>query len=335
MISYKELDIVGTASGGFLIRGHYDIAEAILRNSHQGSPLVLYNLGWHICRKGDWKTATHYLDMGRIIKCFGEWPPICHVPVYDGQELAGKVLHFRCEWGLGDQIMFARFVKDFQALGAEVVISCAPELIPVLGQLAACVPRKDTFKVRSDYWVPSLQCPRWFEVTGARYLEPTGVEKWRDVVGYAYEPRIGLRWSGNPKYPMEPLRRFPSRLMVDLQDTNVAKFYSFQRDDNLVELPEGVIDLADKLASWEDTAAALSLMDLVITSDTSVAHLAAAMGVPTWVVIPLGCGWQWAVPGATTSWYDSVRLFRQKEFGSWDAPFAEIREALKTWQAAR
>lgn len=335
-VSHRELEIVGR-SGAFAIRGGFDIAEAMLRAGPQNSPFVLFNLGWHICRRGDWRTATQYLDMGRLISCYGDYPPICHIPVYDGQDLEGKTLHFRCEWGQGDQIMFARFAREFQKLGAEVTISCAKELMPVLGQLAPCVPRSQTFKMQSDYWVPSLQCPRWFPVTGEPYLAPDAahVEKWHGIIGKNSIPKIGIRWSGNPNYPMEALRRFPAEPMIDLHKLNVGQFYSFQRDDNLKDLPAEIIDLKDRLESWSDTSAALSLMDLVITSDTSVAHLSASMGKPTWIVIPIMPGWQWAMPGERTPWYESARLFRQQTFGEWAEPFDKLREQLKLWHLDR
>lgn len=335
MISHRELEIVGR-SGAFAIRGHYDIAEAMLRNSHQGSPFVLFNLGWHHCRRGDWKTAIGYLEPGRIIQAWGDYPPILHIPVYDGQDLEGKKLHFRCEWGQGDQIMFSRFVREFQKLGADVVISCAQELIPIFSQLAPCEPRSQTFKIKSDYWVPSLQCPRWFEITGEPYLKPDDalVDKWHGVIGQNSIPKIGIRWAGNPKYPMEELRRFPPEPMIDLHKLG-GQFYSFQRDADTLDLPSEIVDLKDRLETWADTAAALSLMDLVITSDTSVAHLSAAMGKPTWILVPMMPGWQWAMPGEKTPWYDSVRLFRQQTFGEWSEPFDEIRKQLEIWHRDR
>jgi len=104
--------------------------------------------------------------------------------------------------------------------------------------------------------------------------------------------------------------------------------YSLQRDDNLVDgLP--FADLRDQIKTWEDTASVIAGLDLVITSCTSVAHLAAALGVETWVIVPVLPYYVWAVPGDRSAWYRSVRLFRQATYGDWTAPLAAVSEALR------
>jgi hypothetical protein len=308
----RALEIVGR-SGAFAIRGSFDIAEAMLRTGDQNHPFVLF------------------------IQCFGDYPPILNYPVYEGQELDGKTLHFRCEWGLGDQILFVRFARAFKERGARVIISCDKGLVPLFKPLGETVPRSETFKVKADYWMPSLSCPRWFPVTGEPYLQADPLRLndwgWKDKIAGGC-PRVGIRWSGNPNYPMEYLRRFPAELMIDLHKLRPdVQFYSFQRDDNLRDLPRDIIDLKDDLKTWDDTAAAMACMDLMISSDTGLAHLAAAIGKPIWIVVPLMPGWQWAMPGEKTPWYDSVRLFRQEAFREWEVPFVKLAEALRQWNA--
>ena len=106
--------------------------------------------------------------------------------------------------------------------------------------------------------------------------------------------------------------------------------YSLQKDNDIQELPDGISDLKHLLLSWEDTAACIQNLDLVITSCTSIAHLSAAMGKPTWVIVPILPYHVWAYGDEHSPWYQkTTRVFRQKTFGKWDEPFAEVREQLK------
>jgi sulfotransferase len=104
--------------------------------------------------------------------------------------------------------------------------------------------------------------------------------------------------------------------------------YSLQRDSDIRDLPESVVDLQNQIVTWDDTAAAIANLDLVITSCTSVAHLAAAMGKETWIIVPILPYHVWALPGERSPWYDSVRLFRQEVFGNWDAPLQKVKAEL-------
>jgi hypothetical protein len=139
--------------------------------------------------------------------------------------------------------------------------------------------------------------------------------------------KVGIRWSGNPKFEDEQHRRFPPELMINLHDVPNTTFYSIQRDENCIDgLPFS--DLRDSLKSWEDTANIIAGCDIIITSCTSIAHLAGAMGIPTWIITPVMPYYTWAVPEETSKWYDSVRLFRQVKYGEWDVPFEKMREEL-------
>ena len=115
--------------------------------------------------------------------------------------------------------------------------------------------------------------------------------------------------------------------MIGLNDIPNTTFYSLQRDENTIDgLP--FADMQEKMKSWDETANIIADLDLVISSCTSIAHLSAAMGKPTWIVIPIMPYYTWSVPGEKSAWYDSVRLFRQEKFGEWDEPFQKIREEL-------
>ena len=121
--------------------------------------------------------------------------------------------------------------------------------------------------------------------------------------------KVGIRWSGSSDFEDEQHRRFPPELMIGLHDIPNTTFYSLQRDENLVDgLPFG--DMREQMKSWEDTANIIADCDVIISSCTSIAHLSAAMGKPTWILTPIMPYYTWAVPGETSKWYDSVRLYR-------------------------
>jgi hypothetical protein len=124
--------------------------------------------------------------------------------------------------------------------------------------------------------------------------------------------------------------------MINLHKTDGITCFSFQKDHDLQDVP--FEDLSSELKTWEDTASHLMAMDLVITSCTSVAHMAGALGVETWVIVPVLPYYTWAVPGEKSAWYDSVTLFRQTKYGQWDDVFEKIQgrlqERLKQKEAA-
>jgi hypothetical protein len=139
--------------------------------------------------------------------------------------------------------------------------------------------------------------------------------------------KVGIRWAGNPKFEHEQHRKFDPQPLIDLHKLDGITLYSLQRDDNLIDgLP--FADLRDQMKTFEDTASIIKGLNLVITSCTSIAHLSAALGVKTWVIVPIMPYYAWAEPKDTSVWYDSVRLFRQQKYGDWSHPLEEVKSAL-------
>jgi hypothetical protein len=142
--------------------------------------------------------------------------------------------------------------------------------------------------------------------------------------------KIGIRWAGSPKFEHQQHRKFPVEKMFDLTKTEGATFYSLQRDDDLVEnIP--CIDMRYEMKTWKYTAEIIQTMDLIITSCTSIAHLSAAMGKPTWVITPILPYYIWSLPQDTSPWYNSVKLYRQTKYGNWDEPFQQINNDLQRY----
>ena len=311
------------------INGNANKSEEILRNQPQNDLRVLFNLGWHEMRHGNLKKGFEYLNYGRFINVFGS--PHIKGKIWKDEPVKNKTVLFRCEGGYGDQILNFRFAKNFREMGANVIIACSPELKELFSiQGFICINDCAIEHIYFDYWVPSMSAPYvlnmdYDDLDGSRYINissPIG------LLNYNKKLKVGLRWSGNPKFEHEQHRKFPSELMIDLHNILNVEFYSLQRDHDCIDnIP--FKDMKNDMKSWIDTANIISGLDLVITSCTSIAHLAGSMGIPTWIVIPIMPYYIWAINGETTKWYDSVRLFRQTEYGKWDDVFEYVEKELK------
>ena len=277
-----------------------------------------FNRGWYVLRQGKLLEGHKLLDDGRMSDVFGN----CHIgsskPIWNGEE--GTVL-LNLEGGLGDQINGYRWAFDLQNRGNRVIISCSPEIGSIFAKEFTVVDSKAACGVYHDYWLPSMSAivPFKYEyqdLKGTPYIQRTA-----DPIPV----RIGVRWSGNPQFEQEQYRFFSADLMFD-----AVKGYdciSLQRDKDSDLRPTWMKQAL--LHDWETTQKSISECELVISSCTSVAHLSAAMGIETWIVVPVLSYYLWALPGNKSPYYDSVTLFRQKKYGAWEHPFSEIKEKLK------
>lgn len=261
-------------------------------------------------------------------------------PAWTGAEpLEGKTLFLHSEQGFGDAIQFARFVPPVAARGARIVLECLPELQELFATLpgvVAVVPKGST-PPPYDFWAPLLSLARLLGTTferlpaGTPYLHPP-----RPMTrGPARAPgtllSAGLVWAGKttPRDRSWPLEK----LLPLFADPRVA-LHSLQMGPRAADLARLgvehlVHDRSPHLASFADTAAAMADLDLVITIDTSVAHLAGALGRSTWVLLRYVSDWRWQDEPATSPWYPTMRLFRQRHPEDFDGPVAEMAAALR------
>lgn len=305
------------------IEGEANLSEGILRAQPIHDPRVAFNLGWHELRHGRLLRGMDLMSAGRLLNVFGSPPLQTDAPIWRGPD---PTILLRSEGGLGDHIINARFATELAKHG-RVILTTHPSLVELLSTVPGVseVIPDDGDLPAHDYWVPAMSAPyvlkmEYANLSGAPYLTATPRQLGGDF-------KVGLRWSGNPQFEHEQHRRFPPELMLALADIPGVTAYSLQRDDDLRDVP--FTDLRNELTDWSATASLLAGLDLVITSDTSVAHCAAALGVETWVVVPILPYYVWALPGERTPWYDSVRVYRQTTYGDWTAPFAAITEALQ------
>lgn len=291
-------------------------------NNHRAA----FNRGWFKMSQGKLLEGQLLLDRGRLEGVFGNSLPQTQKPIWDGKS-KGKVLYI-LEGGLGDQIHAIRYANKIEGVCGDVLISCEKSLIPFLvdNGYKNLISHEAIDYSYFDYWAPSMSIVSIF---GYEY---------KDIKGDAYikrrpknknKLRIGLKWSGNPEFEHEQHRKFPAQLLFDAVKGLNVEYVSLQRDEERELKPNWVDDI--NLNDWIDTQHEISQCDLVISSCTSVAHLSAAMGIDTWIVIPILPYYLWSLPGDKTPYYDSVTLFRQKRYGYWDEPFNEIKEKLQKW----
>ena len=256
--------------------------------------------------------------------------------------LAGKTIFVHSEQGAGDTIQFCRYVPMLIAAGADVVFEVLPHLHALMSDFVpkARVIVKGSPLPPFDLHSPLLSLPLAF---GTRldtipappaYLNarPETVAAWQARLGAKTRPRIGLMWSGNPKHELNQTRSTSLRTLLPLIDVD-ATFVSLQMevgDDDAAVLREHgeIVHFGRELGDFAKTAGLVSDLDLVVTVDTSTAHLAPALGRPTWILLSFIAEWRWLLDREDYPWYPTARLFRQKEAGDWDGVVARVRAAL-------
>ena len=295
--------------------------EAEEPNNHRAA----YNRGWYYLRQSQIQKGYQLMDRGRIAGVFGNKHPDVPTPQWDGKTKGTILLYL--EGGLGDQIHQVRYAKMIADRGCKVIVSCSGPLASLfvgVEGVSSVIQHEAVFGIYHDSWVAGMSAVvplglEFADLSGAPYLEKPMTIKGR-------KKRIGLRWQGNSKFEHEHHKKFPYELMFDAVKDSDYEFISLQRDEGAEATPPWVKQVP--LNTWEDTRAAAASCDLVISSCTSVSHIAAAMGIETWVITPIMPYFLYALDGDKTPYYDSMRLFRQEVFGDWSAPFDQIKARL-------
>lgn len=311
------------------MKGNFEDSYRILCEAQQENPLcnkIAFNMGWYALRQDRLQEGMEGLARGRYENCFGNPRPPVPTPMWDGKSM-GTLLYY-LEGGLGDQIHALKYISDINKRGCDVIVACSAELFPLV---RCCVGVKMIIEhaaaggVYHNFWFPAMSI-----------LIPLGYE-YKDISGEPYIPKtnksnnkrpvVGVRWQGNPQFEHEQNRRFPLKPFFDALKNIDADFICLQRDEGEDDCPDFIKKVS--LNNWEQTRDVISGCDLVISSCTSVAHLSGAMGVPTWIILPVLHYYIWSVPGDKTPYYNSVRLFRQNKFGCWKYPIAELKRSLE------
>ena len=248
------------------------------------------------------------------------------------------------EQGLGDTIQFIRYAPLLAQMGANVVLEVQPELKALLSTVsgvASCHARGETLPA-FDVYCPlgSLPLALKTETSSVPATLPyvrtddAQIAKWRPALEGLPGKRVALTWAGHARHANDRNRSIDLKLLEPLFKCEGISFVSIQRDlrgDDAARLAQfGITDFGPRLADMTDTAAVLALTDLLVSVDTSVVHLAGAMGREAWVMLPFMPDWRWTLTNERSPWYPTMRLFRQRAPGDWPNVIATVRDALRT-----
>nr|WP_279331591.1 MULTISPECIES: tetratricopeptide repeat protein [unclassified Desertifilum] len=267
----------------------------------------------------------------------GNTPQQLAQPLWDGSPLEGKTILLYSEQGFGDTLQFIRYVSLVKAKGAQIIVDCHPPLIRLLSQ----IPEIDSLVVRGeplppfDVQAPLLSLPHILGTT----LETIPPPPQLPIPPTPHLPippsphlKVGIVWAGSPNNKNDRTRSVSLSQFQPLFEIAGTEFYSLQKGEN--ELSQhsqtyGVKDLAPQITDFADTADAIAQLDLIITVDTAVAHLAGTLGKPVWLLLSYSPDWRWLLERTDSPWYPSLRLFRQPRFGDWESVFQQLRAELE------
>lgn len=307
------------------ITAHFNLAVCYLM-------LGRYSDGWPL-----YEIREHYEHLAGTFPKFEQ-------PRWRGEDLKGKIIYIMGEQGHGDNIQFIRFVKLVESLGAQIKISTTAGLASLFqfNFPNAQVLNYDEPIGYFDYWSPIMSLPIGLHVTlenlsrNLQYLWPKKIKEheWRQFLGPKTKTRIGIQWSGRRDAWLNQHKGMPLETMLEL----VKKFpncdwinLQVDADANESSLLDsvGVKQFPGTIRNFEDAAALIANLDLIISVDTAVAHLSGSIGRPTWICLPkFAVDWRWQQNKRDCPWYPSARLFRQDEFHNWSNVISSLESNL-------
>ncbi|SDF68902.1 MULTISPECIES: tetratricopeptide repeat protein [unclassified Duganella] len=290
-----------------------------------------YEWRWHAPELATYKTRRRFVK-----------------PQWSGSEsLQGKTILLHAEQGLGDALQFCRYAALAKQRGARVVMEVWGTLAPLMASLDGVdqiVIEGDALPA-FDYHIPLMSLAGAFNTrvdsvpAPASYLRADAAKRdaWAALLGPKTRPRIGIVWSGSATHANDHNRSLPLSVLTPLI-SGQYEFISLQKDVRTMDqrlldtLP--IRQVAGQIKDFSDTAALCELMDVVLTVDTSVAHLAGALGKPVWIMLPKPFEWRWLEQGETSPWYPSAKLYRQQQMGDWEPVIAAVAADLNTLPGA-
>ncbi len=264
------------------------------------------------------------------------------LPIWTGETIPTGALLVHAEQGFGDALQFVRYVPLLVERGIQVVLDAHEELVSLFEQSGITPVRADgVAPPECTHHIPLMSLPRIFGATletipsEVPYLSAHDelVSKWRDKLAELHGLRVGIHWQGRPDYYNDRARSIPPAQFAALDAIPGVQFVSLQKNEgdalpDALAASAGIVDVAEGLTDFHETAAVMRNLDLVICCDSAVAHLAGALSTPVWVALPVGSDWRWMQDRSDSPWYPTMRLFRQQTLGDWQPVFAEIATAL-------
>ncbi len=345
VLSVDPRRVPALCSLGFLLfnLGDEEGAESCYRlalDAQPNSPLALFNLSSSLLTAGRFAEGWEAYEMRWLVRQFASERQAIEQPRWTGEDLTDRRIYIHSEQGFGDTLHFVRYVLLLVQRGAKVILAVQPALLRLLADidpLIEVIAKSNNPLPAFDFYCPLLSLPRVFQTNLSNlpvhvpYLQPHAetLRSWSQRVK-SPQLRVGIVWSGNPLHTRDRIRSIPISTFGKLFNTPGATFYSLQKGASAVQLPSlnNVVDLDTELQDFADTAAAISHLDLVITVDTAVAHLAGAMGKPVWILLSVASDWRWLKERTDSPWYPSARLFRQSALGEWGDVVGQVSDAL-------
>ncbi len=305
----------------------------------------------------DGTSTAARVNLGILLMLFGDYAQglplyesrekssvVCDKPIWNGEELKDKTILIYHEQGFGDTINFARLLTHKAFDGAKIIFSPQGALQKLFK--SSSLPCKtmnheeiEAQKPHFDYHTSLVSLLYTLGITkdgipsSINYITKDAKKVEFFASKIPQKPlKIGIVWQGNKQYVGDTKRSVPAKLFDKLQDERIS-FVSLQKefdDEDLAHLKSsiGLVDFGEELHDFADTAALIEALDMVITVDTSVAHLAATMNKPTWVLLPVAPDWRWGLEGESTAWYESATLFRRAQDEDWTAVIERIKTSL-------
>jgi len=289
-----------------------------------------------------------------------EWRFACHPdfkprqldrPFWDGRAMPDGTLLIHAEQGFGDTIHFVRYVRRAMELSNRVVMEVHPELARLMSDMAGNVVARGEPLPAFDAHCSMMSVPAILNLDAhdpSVYITPRPklVAIWADRLRQYHRPRVGICYRGRPTHSNDQNRSMPADTLRELVRRDDVSWVSLLKPKTASSPSPGVpeegkgdarfgVDFSEELNDFADTAALIANLDLVIAVDTAVAHLAAAMGKPCWIMLPYVAEWRWMIDGDRSPWYPSVRLFRQSRFADWTDVVSQVSAALDEFNEAR
>ncbi|WP_321789403.1 tetratricopeptide repeat protein [Paraburkholderia sp. J94] len=347
--------VVNNLAFAYTALARYDEAETYYRRALELNPALpesRFQLGMLLLRRQDYDEGWPLFE-DRKTTTLGK-PNYRTLPPPEwqggqGEPLAGKRFLIAREQGVGDQMQFVRYAQWLAEQGAQVDAWVAPELaslaatVPGVARVLDAAPSDAAMARDYDYWCDVMSLPLKFPgqpiYAPPSYMraDPALVEMWRMRVAArsaGARRRIGLVWAGNPRHHFDAFRSLPLTALLPLAALKGNAWFAIQKGEGVKQLPDvagrwPLHAVGDDLPDFAATAALIEALDLVITVDTSVAHLAGALGKPVWVLLAAQPDWRWGMGRRDSVWYPSARLFRQTTLGDWRGVVAELEAALR------
>jgi len=310
------------------VDAHYALAWALLLNGEYPEGWAQYECRW---RKQEWIALGRHFSQ----------------PRWDGGGLSGRRILLHAEQGFGDTVHFARYIPLVAQRGGRVIVMCQPALKRLLASVASAeqIVAADEALPDFDLHCPLLSLPYVMGTTvgtipaSIPYLhaEPELARRWQAKLNV--DPpalKVGLVWAGSPGNPNDANRSLSLRQLAPLAEAPGVRFFSLQKGPAASQTHDPanarfhLVDIDSGLNDFADTAAALANLDLLITVDTSVAHLAGSLGHPAWVLLPHSPDYRWLREREDTSWYPTLRLFRQKKPRQWEEVIGRVAQELRS-----